>query len=235
MNLQKLKDCAHKEGFLNTTKALALNAANRVMILKVLKAVKITAVNPQYLHCNAAYQGRFLDRAALAPFAGRGGFDLSPEFLDEAFARGDQCYGFMAGDMLAAYGWYAFRPTPIDLLGLVLHFSPPWVYMYKGFTHPEHRGQRLHAVGMTRALQAFRQRGLPGILSYVEECNFDSLRSCYRMGYTDFGRNWVVGWPNHHWLHASRGCKVMDFRLERPAAPIASAPPTLPPRFAPAP
>src|SRR5437667_315175 len=82
----------------------------------------------------------------------------------------------------AAYGWYASAATPVAP-GLVLHFAPGYVYMYKGFTHDLHRGKRLHAIGMTRALQHYRSSGFKGVVSYVESSNFDSLKSCARMGY----------------------------------------------------
>src|SRR5213594_2643078 len=89
------------------------------------------------------------------------------DFLDDALPKGDECYGFVHGGELAAYGWYARSATSADP-GLVLHFAPGYVYIYKGFTHDLHRGKRLHAIGMTRALQHYRSRGLKGMVSYVE-------------------------------------------------------------------
>jgi hypothetical protein len=103
----------------------------------------------------------------------------------------------------------------VDVPGLLLHFNPEYVYMYKGFTHPSHRGQRLHAVGMTRALAAFLERGSRGIVSYVEHNNFDSLKSCYRMGYVDFGTIYLGGVANHCVFFSNAGCATMGFRLEQ--------------------
>ena len=53
-------------------------------------------------------------------------------------------------------------------------------------------GNASHAVGMTRALDEYLARGSKGILSYVEWNNFASLKSCYRMGYADFGKIYVL-------------------------------------------
>jgi hypothetical protein len=39
--------------------------------------------------------------------------------------------------------------------------------MYNGFTHVKHRGKRLHAVGMTRALESYLVRGNKGILCSI--------------------------------------------------------------------
>jgi len=219
MNLQRVNESVKRHGLVNTVSDLVLKGVNRRIVFRILKGVKIEQVNPAYLACDQKYEGRFLDRADLAAFADRSEFDLSADFLERAFAKGDECYGFLAGGMLAAYGWYSRQPTAIDLPSLVLHFNRQYVYMYKGFTHPEHRGQRLHAVGMSRALQAYLAQGFRGIVSYVEKTNFDSLRSCYRMGYQDFGSLYVAGLPNHYLLHASRGCRAMDFRLKFAAAP----------------
>ena len=121
------------------------------------------------------------------------------------------------GDRLAAYGWYAFGATPIGLEGVLLHYSPGYVYMYKGFTHVDYRGQRLHAIGMTRALQHYLSKGYKGIVSYVESINFDSLKSCFRMGYAVFGTVYVVRAFGRYYGFSTPGCRKYAFRVERVA------------------
>ncbi len=143
--------------------------------------------------------------------------ELPSEFLNEALAKGDECYGFLAGSDLAAYGWYSAKPTALDLPGLRLHFSDKYVYMYKGFTAVEHRGQRLHAIGMTCALQAYIARGFRGIVSIVEWNNFGSLKSCYRMGYRDFGNIAITGVGKRYVLRHDAGCRDYGFWLQRSA------------------
>ncbi len=44
--------------------------------------------------------------------------------------------------------------------------------------------------------------------------NFSSLKSCYRMGYRDFGRIDALKALDHYFLHHSRGCRQFDFSLE---------------------
>ena len=92
---------------------------------------------------------------------------------------------------------------------MTLHFSPEYVYMYKGFTHPNYRGQRLHAIGMNLALQEYLDRGYRGLVSYIESNNFSSLKSAYRVGYRDFGR--VAVW------------KIFGARSSMPARAAASS------------
>lgn len=96
-----------------------------------------------------------------------------------------------------------------------LRFSDEYVYMYKGFTHPEYRGQRLHAIGMTKALQIYLGRGFKGVLSYVESNNFSSLKSVYRMGYVDVGTVYIVRILDRYLTYVDAGCKLYQFQLER--------------------
>jgi hypothetical protein len=139
---------------------------------------------------------------------------MPESFLDGALAKGDACYGILDGANLAAYGWYATTPTAIDPPDLRLHFNPEYVYMYKGFTHTRYRGQRLHAVGMTKALGAYLARGYKGMVSYVEANNFASLKSVYRMGYTDFGRITLARLAGRYLARSSQGCAPYGFRVE---------------------
>jgi hypothetical protein len=202
-----------QHGMAKTVADVAWRAANRVMFLKVLECVKIETPNPEFLQCGGNYRGLFLDHDLLRGLSASPEYELSPPFLDHALSKGDECYGFLEGGVLAAYGWYSHKPTETDWRGLTIHFDSEYVYMYKGFTHPKHRGKRLHAVCMTRALEAYLARGFRGIVSYVEWNNFASLKSCYRMGYTDFGRIYAVRLFNRYWLHSDAGYRRYGFRL----------------------
>jgi hypothetical protein len=216
MKLDTVKSSIKNFGLSKALADVGLRAANRVVLLKVLKGIRIEAVDPAFLECDGKYRGQFLDEAALRKFAADPKNELTSAFLDEALAKRDECYGFLTGQALAAYGWYSSKPTELDLPnlpGLELHFSDQYIYMYKGFTAAAHRGQRLHAIGMTRALQAYLARGYRGIVSVVEWNNFGSLKSCYRMGYRDFGNVVITGLGKHCVLHHDAGCR--EFRLQR--------------------
>src|SRR5689334_19099148 len=193
----------------------ALTIVNRFGYEKVLKGVTIDTVNPEFLKCDERYQGSFIPEDRLRQFVADPANQLDDLFLDRALGRGDECYGFIAGSQLASYGWYSNWPTEIDADGLAVHFDPSYMYMYKGHTHPAHRGQRLHAVGMTRALESYLSRGLKGLVSYVEWNNFDSLKSCYRMGYRDFGNLYVTRVFGRYFCFSDAGCRRYRFRLER--------------------
>jgi hypothetical protein len=219
MDLSEFKRNIKQFGASKALEDVALRALNLGVFFKVLKGVKVDTVHPEFLKCDEKYRGMFLSESMLNEFAERPEYELSKKFLRQALGKGDQCYGFLNGDALAAYGWYSNKPTEIDPPELVLHFNDQFIYMYKGFTHVNYRGQRLHAIGMTRALEAYLARGFKGIVSYVEWNNFASLKSCYRMGYMHFGNIYATRLFNHYFLHSDAGCQRYGFRVEcvRPA------------------
>lgn len=226
MDLSQIGRNIKQIGAFTTFKDVAFRGLNRVVFFKVLKGVKIDMVNPDFLKCDAKYRGLFFDEALLRELGKNPENELPARFLDRALAAGEECYGFLDGDTLASYGWYSNKPAEIERpdLGrfhppgrLFLHFDDRYIYMYKGFTHLKYRGQRLHAVGMTRALEAYLARGYRGIVSYVEWNNFSSLKSCYRMGYSDFGNIYAAGALQNYFFYSDTGCEPYGFRLERQA------------------
>lgn len=187
---------------------------NRALPFKVLRGVHVATPDPGFLACPARYAGAFLAPDALRRFAEDPATEMSPAFVEEALARGDQCYAMLDGENLAAYGWYSARPTPVGSPHLMLHFAAGYVYMYKGFTDPRHRGQRLHAIGMTRALRHYLSQGYKGIVSYVESANFDSLKSCFRMGYEVFGSVYLVRVFGRDFAFSTPGCAAFEFSVQ---------------------
>jgi hypothetical protein len=91
--------------------------------------------------------------------------------------------------------------------------------MYKGYTLPEYRGNRLHAVGMARALIASvsdlttREGAIRGMISYVDSHNFASLTSCERLGYTVVGTMYVLGLTQRPLIWATGRCADYGLRL----------------------
>lgn len=208
---------ARRHGVARATYGLALKAVNRVVPLKILRGVMIETPRPEFLVCPEGYTPMFLAPDRIREFALDSETRLTPGFVEEAVSKRDECFGILKDGILAAYGWYSSRPTRIDPPELRLRFSYDYVYMYNGFTHPRHRGRRLHAIGMTLALRAYLDRGRKGLVSYVESNNFDSLKSCRRMGYSEFGSISVVRISGRYRAHSSAGCRRLGFRVE-PAA-----------------
>jgi hypothetical protein len=196
----------------------ALQILQRALGLKILVGVHVARADPSFLEQPEGYLPGFLSAGQLRGYARDPASEMTPAFVEQALVRHDECYALRAGEELAAYGWYSFRSTPVGLGDLELHFGADHVYMYKGFTDARHRGRRLHAVGMTRALQHYLGAGYKGLVSYVEATNFDSLKSCERMGYEVFGLIFVLRLFGCHIALSSPGCARFGFRLRRASA-----------------
>jgi len=216
----RIRDSIARVGPARTVHDLTLRAANRVMLIKLLKCMSIERVNDAFATCPEPYRPMFLSATMLRRFGRDPENELPEAFLDEALSKGDECFALLSGDRLAAYGWYSSGPTRIDPPDLVLHPGGRHIYMYKGFTHLDHRGRRLHAIGMTLALQSYLTRGFKGLVSYVESNNFSSLNSVHRMGYGIFGTITVMRPFGVTLTHASAGCRARGVHL-RPARPVA--------------
>ena len=192
---------------------VVMKIINRVILFKILECVYIGVPDPFYLEAERKYQCGFLDRRALKDSSGDESYELPAAFLKQAYEKGDECFGIAEGDILASYGWYSTKPTVV-VNDLRLRFNDEYVYMYKGFTHPRYRGQHLHAIGMTMALQEYLRRGFKGLVSYVESNNASSLKSVYRMGYHAFGRIYVTKILGAYLVYHTRGCQGYGVCLE---------------------
>ena len=192
-----------------------VSAVNRVVFLKILKGVTIEKVSPEFLECPDGYRGALLTESQLRELAKNPEHLLSKEFLDDALAKGDECYAVFHGDTLASYGWYSRQPTRIDPPDLWVSFADGYVYMYNGYTHPAHRGKRLHAIGMTKALELYLSRGFKGLVSYVESTNYASRKSTVRMGYSEFGTIVIAQIAGRYVIRHGAGCFPYGFSIRR--------------------
>ncbi|HEY2515744.1 MAG TPA: hypothetical protein VGI39_32970 [Polyangiaceae bacterium] len=214
MNPEHYVDAFRRYGLGRTLYDAAYRAARKVTEVAVWNGVVLTmdTLDRSFLSEPKRAAGRFADAAELKSYARDPIYDLDESFIDHAMALGDRCHVFVENGTLQSYGWYARHPTGAGR-NVVLHFDPAYVYMYKGFTHPKFRGQRLHAIGMAAALEAYTNEGARGFVSYVDSANFASLRSCDRMGYHTFGRV-VVWWHGRSvTTRATPGCAAYGFHV----------------------
>lgn len=137
---------------------------------------------------------RFLSPEEVESFAEDSANDLRDDLVAKAYAGTDLCFAGLVDGRLASYGWYSLAPdVPADDFGLMMTVPKHSAYMHNGFTHPNFRGRRLHGIGMGRALQALSERGIDALLSDVDWANHASLRSCWRLGYTNLGNLYTFG------------------------------------------
>ncbi|HEY5896769.1 MAG TPA: GNAT family N-acetyltransferase [Burkholderiales bacterium] len=195
--------------------------------LRVLRALVIEDARGCKATCEGYTHG-FQSARALRRFAADPRTEISPGFVSEAIRRGDACYGVCRGGRLISSSWYSTRPTPIGPPEAVAHFDAQWVYMYKAFTQPSHRGRRLYEAGVRRALEHYRAKGARGLLSYVEATNLDSLAALRRMGFRIFGSAYLLRLFGRQFAFSSPGCRRYGCRVEtaspRPAFAAKEAP-----------
>jgi len=216
MNLVKIREhllnSLKTHGLSDTVYDFGYRGFNHLTLFMVLKCLMIDTADRKFLQSKNGYTCEFLDPENLMVLSKNPEYQLKRNFLEEAIGKGDECFAILDGGSLASYGWYASRPTKVSD-ELELHFNEGYVYMYNGYTHPNYRGQRLHAIGMTMALNHYLNRGYKGIVSWVEANNFSSLRSCYRMGYRDFGEVYIVKLFSKYLILCNKGCRDYGFKV----------------------
>src|SRR3954468_22014132 len=213
-----LKKRVARHGWWNTLHWVALLAAEAVFGLRVLRGLAVESMDPA---CRAAakdYAHGFAMPRAVRRFAADTANEMSPFFVADAMARGDRCYAVCDGPLPLSTSWYSTRPTRIGLGDLVLYYAPRYVYMYKAFTQPSHRGGRLSAAGVSHAFSQYAAKGARGFISCAEATNLESLKALQSVGYHVFGSIYVVSLFGRPFSYASSGCRAFQFSLEtRPA------------------
>jgi L-amino acid N-acyltransferase YncA len=199
-------------GGMKTLGVFSLRAINRLLPLRVRIGMVLEKVESKSLETDPRFRCGFLSPERLIQFADRDGYTINARSLDRACRNGDECYAILDGDRLASLGWYAVRPTVND--EFLVSFNSGHVYMHKGYTHPDYRGQRLHAVGMARALREYQQRGFRGIISDVDARNLSSLKSVHRLGYRDIGKAYMFRAMGRDFTFSDRGCRKYGLRFD---------------------
>lgn len=204
--------------------AKSLRVLDRTAHFEVWRALGVTRPKPELREPPPGHSAGFLDEATIRRFARDPVYDVTSEFIDGAMAAGDECHGIIVGDVLANYSWYSRTATPLDD-EILLRFDPAWAYMFKAWTHPAHRGQKLNGIGVTRALDHYQAEGAKGVLSYVNASNLSSLKSSYGMGQEDLGTLYVLRARGRCFIHADAGCVRHGLSAEQAPRPIPAARP----------
>ncbi len=215
MNFNDLKLIQKEFGISGVIHSLKYSFLNKIIFYKELQGMIVTmkTLDKKYQEGNPKYIHKFLSSEEVKKYSEYPETKLSKNFLDRALTNGDRCFAILDGKFLSSYGWYSTKPTPINP-ELKLHFDPSWVYMYKGYTHPRYRGQRLHAIGMAKALETVTNEGYRELISYVETNNFALLRSVYRMGYVNIDKVRIVKIFGQYHISADADCKAYQFTVQ---------------------
>lgn len=224
--LEKARDYLRVHGIGRTIHRCSYSAIKRYYPYMTMNCIWANARRlnvPQEELPYPAYQGRFLTRGELLRFCDQpasAGAGLTKEVIPALMDNGDECYGILDGEKLAAFCWYCTNP-PARINDLwALEFSPGCVYVYFVYTAPEYRGKRLLAHGIKLASREYLQRGYPNLLAFVEWANYSSLTAFYRMGFELFGRMRITRLFGKTLVQGGEGCERFDFRVVSNPRPL---------------
>lgn len=223
MWIDNLRDNVKHLGYAKAGARAGYKLVNRAVHLDVLRFMDLTmeGLDPRFVApvLPGGYEGRFLSRGEASALPEQFGAVLTRAFVDTALAKGDAGFAIFDGATCAAFGWYSRRPTIIRD-DLEMRFDPSWVYMYHGYTRPEYRGDRLHALGIARALASYvEDPAVEGIISITERTNYRTYASALRLGFTFRGTICRVGVGRLSFIAQSRSCDAYGVRVTRVTAP----------------
>jgi hypothetical protein len=170
------------------------------------------------LDVDPKFEFRFLNAREVSEFAKDPANDLDAEMIQRAEGGRDLCFAAISGGRLAAYGWYAVEGIESEHnFGVAMSYPSTVAYMYKGFTHPDFRGARLHGLGMGLALQNLADFGVSALVSTVGWTNEASMKSCDRLGYERLGRIVTTGGENFRVTRTPQSASDRGIRLGKNA------------------
>ena len=128
------------------------------------------------------YEFREVAEHELLDFASDSTLDLPRDGIRAAAKRGDIFFGVLHGGRLVGYRWYSlFGSAPCEKEMTIRYAHPERAYGYRTFTHPEHRGKRLHLHSISESDKFLLSRGYTHTVGYIAAHNLSSLRSNARL------------------------------------------------------
>jgi hypothetical protein len=143
-------------------------------------------------------------------------WDIEPEMVREAFARGGTCVGAFRDGLLHGYGWYAYADTSYAD-GVRTVVPPGLAYRYKTFIHAGRRGRGLGRLLFLRGSEVARMPGREGAFGLVNLHNEASIAASVAAGFRPIGH--IAYWrPGPFFLAWHAGpVRRLGLRLERDA------------------
>lgn len=214
-----------RHGMYETALGLVLRGFGRVfgcMLLVCLSWENTQAASSSAIDVEPT-RARRLSRAQLEAAASDPAMDLRLDFVHDALAQGDACFGVLDLTKIVSYSWFSNRPTEV-VPGFVTRFPAGYYYSYKAFTRPAYRGRGLLRDCQVAAAREFASGGPIRLLTLIERRNVSSLKAFAQVGFRPFGRIllWRTRWF-HYSIHGA-GCRRHGMRIDAVPLPPASAP-----------
>ena len=217
---QRLRDVYQRFGLAAAARTVIDRVGIAALGLQVVEVVWLESAGLKMsLEFDPKFEFRFLEAHEVAKFAEEPSNDLDAAMIDRAAGGRDLCFAAINDGRLAAYGWYALDAIEAEHnFGVAMSYPSTVAYMYKGFTHPDFRGAKLHGVGMGLALKNLAQWGVTSLVSTVGWLNDASMRSCDRLGYERLGRIVTIGGASFRLARAPEVARDRGVRFGREAA-----------------
>jgi hypothetical protein len=123
------------------------------------------------------YEFREVAERELLDFASDESLELPRDGVRAAAQRGDVFFGVLHAGRLIGYRWYSLCGTAPCEKGMTIRYAhPDRAYGYRTFTHPAHRGRRLHLYSVTESDAFLLSRGYNHTVGYIAAHNLSSLR-----------------------------------------------------------
>jgi hypothetical protein len=106
---------------------------------------------------------------------------LATRFIRRAMSRGDLAYGAFEEGKLVGYTWRSASAAPF-FSGLWIKVPSPFVYAYKSYTLPSHRGRGMYGAFTSFTDRQSRAIGHPMVLTLIDIANIPSLRASAHVG-----------------------------------------------------
>lgn len=215
MDTRFYKSHLKRHGVLKTVLRGLHQYLGRVFMLKILYCIKLDlqAIDSKSFPAASKFQMARLEPAELIRKDNLEEYQMSAGFLKEMQQKGDICYGVMRNGRLASYCWYSHKPTLLFEGDLELKFSAKCMYVYKVYTHPDFRGRRLVAFGMSNATRELSKQGCDCLVSIVEVDNFSMMKAMVRMGWETTGKFICFKFFKKHHVFSTGRIKDFGFDL----------------------
>jgi hypothetical protein len=142
---------------------------------------------------------------------------ISRPFLDGALGRGDRCYAAFDEGRIVSYVWRSTAVANHEVdVGVAV--SPPYVYGYKGFTRPTHRGLALNVALVAFAGRDYLSSGYTHLAAFVALYNMASLANSRENGFAHIGYAGYVRWLGRVFPFRTGGPRRIGFRFVAGAA-----------------
>ena len=143
---------------------------------------------------------------------------ISGDFLTTAQKHGARCFAAFDKQEMVAYTWRTSSMAPHEYVGVSI--ASPYVYAFKGWTLPSHKGLRLNAIVNRKANEVYRNEGFTHFLTFTSPYNQASLNAMKpeygyeRIGYAAYGM--ILG---KYWSLYTPKVQATSFRFGPPRKP----------------